>query len=167
MRLWQTYIEQFEERSSPIWRWMAAFLILCNIFMISISLIATFVPSIWAEKEPGPNFLLVATALFLLQMTPFARSTALSKNANGYDDMDEFERAIGQKVATNAYQTTGLSFMFILLLLYVAQAFADVRLTAMSGSYWLTTFALYFYSMPTIFGAFAVKSGPDTDDGDD
>jgi hypothetical protein len=156
--------EQFNQRSSPVWRWIAAFLILLNGICIVKALFATFVPRVWADSDPYSGFSFIAAAVVLLQFAPFARSIWLGDDmASQNGEIDEYERLVNQKVVTKAYRTTGACMMISLLLLMLLDQFADIKLTNVAAGYWLMAFTMMFFSLPTIFASFIERADTDLD----
>jgi hypothetical protein len=160
--------EQFNSRSGPLWLWVAGVLMLLNILVLVQCLFSTFRPDLWADSDPFSQFTSLTVAILSLQLTPFARSIWIGKMAQSYVDIDEYERIVNQRVMVKAYRTMGLSMVAVLFMLLLAGNFADIRLTAVSGGYWLMWFAQMFFSLPAIYAGFEPQHLAEPDDaGDD
>ncbi len=150
----KTISEQLQSRSGPVWRWIAWGLVFLNFLVLVQCLFSTVRSDLWADKEPLSQFTFLSIAIVMLSITPFARSIWLGKEAIQFDDIDEYERAVNQRVMGKAYRTTGIAMVVVLFLLMLVGDFVDIKLTGVSGGYWLMWFAQMFFSLPVIYAGF-------------
>ena len=154
----QTINEIFNNRSGPVWRWLAGFLLFLNLLLLVQCVFSTFRPDLWATVDPFAQFTFLTVAIIFTQLTPFARSIWLGDHPSQNGEIDEYERLMSQKVMTNAYRTMAAAMIAVLFMLVLAGDFADVRLTAVSGGFWLMWFAQMFFSLPAIWAGFDTKN---------
>ncbi len=147
--------EQLNERSSPIWRWIAGFFVGLNLLLLTLAIFSLFKPDFWADSDPFSMFSVLSLAVVFLQFTPFARSIWLGEQAPHNGEIDEYERMVAQKVMTKAYRTTGIFMILTLFLITLLDDFGDIKLTAVSGGYLLMWFTFMFFSMPTVYAGFS------------
>jgi hypothetical protein len=148
-----TFEEQRRQRSGPIWRWVAAFMIFLNLVYLGISLFATWRPDLWAGSDPFSSFSVLTIAIILPQFTPFVRSLWIDNNSVYFDEIDEYERSVTHKVIGRAYRTVGAAMFMVLFALMLGNQFAGLQLNTTSAGYWLMWFALMFFSLPVIFAS--------------
>jgi hypothetical protein len=161
------FSDQFNQRSAPLWRWVAAGLAGLNILLFVLSVFSLLRPDLWKSADPFPNFTFLTAAIIFLQLTPFARSLWLGEKAAHNGEIDEYERIEGQRVLTNAYRATGGFMLGILILLMLASQFSEIRLTTVSAGYFLMWFAFIFFSFPAIFAGFTLAGPPKAEMEDD